>query len=204
MEGNSTLANSSVQAGTLTAVSPSTYTAGSDTYTATITIPSGYSNYPGTLTTCTDTATGEAIVYPPSNSLNISTVGVDIPGPAGDTVCNLEADKIVYYTGTVGNLSQFYTNRELTSLFGGVDKWHKLKILNPDGELINWYAQIYSYPNGQVQKLTQCGFDVGVVDPNVGDEISATVVVSASSSDGDAINSAFTSQKSNINSYSCW
>ena len=195
VEGNSTLANSSVQAGTLTAVSPSTYTVGSDTYTATITIPSGYSNYPGTLTTCTDTATGEAIVYPPSNSLNISTLGVDIPGPAGDTVCNLEADKIVYYTGTVGNLSQFYTNRELTSLFGGVDKWHKLKILNPDGELINWYAQIYSYPNGQVQKLTQCGFDVGVVDPNVGDEISATVVVSASSSDGDAINSAFTSQK---------
>lgn len=197
IEGNSTLAGASVQAGTLTAVSPSTYTAGTGvTYTATITIPSGYSNYPGTLTTCTDTADGAEKVYPPSNSLNISTVGVDSPGAAGDTVCNLEADKIVYYEGTVNNKTQFYTNRELTSLFTSAEKWHKLKILNPDGELIDWYGQIYSNPAGELQNLTQCVFDVGVVEVVVGDELAgATLAISASSSDGDAINSAFTSQK---------
>lgn len=195
IEGNSTLAGSAVQAGTLTAVSPSTYTVGNDTYTATITIPSGYSNYPGTLTTCTDTATGEAIVYPPSNSLSISTVGVDNPGPKGYTVCNLEADKIVYYTGTVNNLTQFYTNRELTSLFTSADKWHKLKILNPDGELIDWYGQIYSNPAGQLNNLTQCKFDVGDEEVEIGGDVTPTVVVSASNEDGDNIASAFTSQK---------
>lgn len=196
IEGNSTLTGSSVQAGTLTAVSPSTYTVGTGvTYTATITIPSGYSNYPGTLTTCTDTADGSEKVYPVSNSLSISTVGVDNPGPKGDTVCNLEADKIVYYTGTVNNTTQFFTNRELTSPFTSAEKWHKLKILNPDGELIDWYGQIYSFPAGQLNNLTQCGFDVGDEGVEVGGEVTATVVVSASSEDGDNIVAAFTSQK---------
>jgi hypothetical protein len=196
IEGNSTLAGSAVQAGTLTAVSPSTYTVGTGvTYTATITIPSGYSNYPGTLTTCTDTADGSEKVYPVSNSLSISTVGVDNPGPKGDTVCNLEADKIVYYTGTVNNTTQFFTNRELTSPFTSAEKWHKLKILNPDGELIDWYGQIYSYPAGQLNNLTQCGFDVGDQGVEIGGEVTPTVVVSASSEDGDNIVAAFTSQK---------
>lgn len=197
IEGNATFTYlaSSVQAGTLTAVSPSTYTLGNDTYTATITIPSGYSNYPGTLTTCTDTATGEAIVYPPSNSLSISTVGVDNPGPKGDTVCNLEADKIVYYQATVNNLTQFYTNRELTSLFTSAEKWHKLKILNSDGELIDWYGQIYSYPAGQLNNLTQCGFDVDDEEVEIGGDVTPSVVVSASNEDGDDIVAAFTSQK---------
>lgn len=50
--------------GTLNSVSPSTYQSGGTTYTANITVPSGYSNVGATLTTCTDTATGSpAVTY---------------------------------------------------------------------------------------------------------------------------------------------
>jgi len=44
--------------GILNSVSPSTYQSGTATYTANITVPSGYSNSGAILTNCTDTATG--------------------------------------------------------------------------------------------------------------------------------------------------
>lgn len=44
--------------GILNSVSPSTYQSGSATYTANITVPSGYTNSGAVLTTCTDTAIG--------------------------------------------------------------------------------------------------------------------------------------------------
>lgn len=56
--GVDTRTNATVSAGTITAVSPSTYQSGTNTYTATITVPSGYSNS-GQLVTCTDTAVGD-------------------------------------------------------------------------------------------------------------------------------------------------
>ena len=43
----------------LNSVNPSTYQSGATTYTANITVPSGYANAGDTLTTCTDTATGQ-------------------------------------------------------------------------------------------------------------------------------------------------
>jgi len=43
----------------LNSVSPTTYQSGTTTYTANITVPSGYNNAGDTLTTCTDTATGQ-------------------------------------------------------------------------------------------------------------------------------------------------
>jgi hypothetical protein len=52
--------DATVSAGTLNSVSPTTYQSGSATYTANITIPAGYQNAGGTITTCTDTATGTA------------------------------------------------------------------------------------------------------------------------------------------------
>ena len=47
-----------VSAGTITAVTPTSYQSGTNTYTASITVPSGYTNAGQTIT-CTDTATGE-------------------------------------------------------------------------------------------------------------------------------------------------
>lgn len=55
--GASTSGQGSVTLGTIVSISPSTYSSGSDTYTATITVPSGYSNSGSTID-CTDTATG--------------------------------------------------------------------------------------------------------------------------------------------------
>ena len=52
--------DATVSAGTLNSVSPTTYQSGSATYTANITIPAGYQNAGGIITTCTDTATGTA------------------------------------------------------------------------------------------------------------------------------------------------
>ena len=200
VEGNSTLANSSVQAGTLTAVSPSTYTAGSDTYTATITIPSGYSNYPGTLTTCTDTANGEEIQLPPSNSVPISSTSIETVGSGGEFPCELELDKVIYYQGTLQNFIQVFNGPELTSPFVGVGNYHHIQIPNPDGELIDWYCRVNF--GGIIFSITQCKIDIitdddgEAVGPVVGPELdNVTVNVTASSSDGTAINSAFTSQK---------
>ena len=56
--GVDTRTNATSSAGTITSVSPSTYTSGSATYTATITVPSGYSNS-GQSISCTDTAVGD-------------------------------------------------------------------------------------------------------------------------------------------------
>lgn len=50
--------DATVVAGTLNSVSPATYQTGSTTYTATITVPNGYTNAGQQITTCTDTATG--------------------------------------------------------------------------------------------------------------------------------------------------
>lgn len=52
--GVSTSGKGSVSLGTITSISPSTYTTGSATYTATITVPSGYTNS-GQSVTCTTT-----------------------------------------------------------------------------------------------------------------------------------------------------
>jgi len=49
--------SASVSAGTISSISPSTYQSGINTYTATITVPSGYSNTGETIN-CTDTADG--------------------------------------------------------------------------------------------------------------------------------------------------
>ena len=200
VEGNSTLVNSSVQGGTLTAVSPSTYTVGSDTYTATITIPSGYSNYPGTLTTCTDTANGEEIQLPPSNSVPISSTSIETVGSGGEFPCELELDKVIYYQGTLQNFIQVFNGPELTSPFVGVGNYHHIQIPNPDGELIDWYCRVNF--GGIIFSITQCKIDIitdddgEAVGPVVGPELdNVTVNVTASSSDGTAINSAFTSQK---------
>jgi hypothetical protein len=53
--GDSTSSQGTVTLGTIESISPSTYSLGSQTYTATITVPAGYSNTGSTID-CTDTA----------------------------------------------------------------------------------------------------------------------------------------------------
>ena len=55
--GESTNGQGTVSAGTITSISPSTYVSGTSTYTATITVPSGYANS-GSSITCTASAIG--------------------------------------------------------------------------------------------------------------------------------------------------
>ena len=73
-----------VDTGTLNSVSPAQYVDGSATYTANITVPAtGYSNAGATLTTCTDTATGEPALAPficSNTSISIAN------GTAGDAI----------------------------------------------------------------------------------------------------------------------
>ena len=65
--GDSTAGNGTVSLGTITNISPSTYSAGSATYTATITVPSGYSNA-GQSITCTDIAEGTVSATSPGGT----------------------------------------------------------------------------------------------------------------------------------------
>jgi hypothetical protein len=68
-----------VQEGTLTAISPNVYQSGLATYTATITIPSEYQNAGGSITTCTDTATGSAATSSYTRNMSLSEGVVDNP-----------------------------------------------------------------------------------------------------------------------------
>ena len=195
----------SVSAGTVVSVSPSVYQRGTYTYTATITIPSGYQSAGSTIT-CTGSATGVQPVTD-SNSINISSTNTSTTGANGELPCDLEADTIVYYGGTIQNGTSLYTNPERTSPFGGADLWHKLVVPNSDGELIDRYARIYSYPPGQIQNLSQCGLGGGS-GTGTGGTATPTVNISASNDDkGSDAHAAFTYQRttltattSNINS----
>jgi hypothetical protein len=195
----------SVSAGTVVSVSPSVYQRGTRTYTATITIPSGYQNSGSTIT-CTDSATGIQPVTD-SNSITISSTNTSTTGASGELPCDLEADTIVYYAGTIQDGTSLYTNPERTAPFGGADLWHKLVVPNSDGELIDRYARIYSYPPGQINDLSQCGLGTGT-GTGTGGTPAASVTISASNDDkGSDAHASFTYQRttltattSNINS----
>ena len=202
-----TAVQATVSAGTLNSVSPGVYQRGVYTYTADITIPSGYQNAGTSISpACTTTAEGN-IKPSDSNSITISSTNTSTTGANGELPCDLEADTIVYYGGTIQNGTSLYTNPERTSPFGGADLWHKLVVPNSDGELIDRYARIYSYPPGQIQNLSQCGLGGGS-GTGTGGTATPTVNISASNDDkGSDAHAAFTYQRttltattSNINS----
>ena len=60
--------DASVTQGTLVSITPSTYQSGLTTYTASITVPAGYTNSGSTLSNCTNTATGSAVTEPTATS----------------------------------------------------------------------------------------------------------------------------------------
>jgi len=70
--------DATVNEGTLNSVSPTAYQSGSATYTANITIPAGYQNAGGTITICSDTATGTAATptYSCSNTTYTQANGI--------------------------------------------------------------------------------------------------------------------------------
>jgi len=202
-----TAVQATVSAGTLNSVSPSVYQRGVYTYTADITIPSGYQNA-GTSISPACTITAEGVIKPSdSNSITISSTNTSTTGANGELPCDLEADTIVYYSGTIQNGTSLYTNPERTSPFGGADLWHKLVVPNSDGELIDRYARIYSYPPGQINNLSQCGLGTGT-GTGTGGTATPTVTISASNEDtGSNAHASFTYQRttltattSNINS----
>jgi|MEHZ01.5.fsa_nt_MEHZ011471514.1_9 hypothetical protein len=115
--------DATVTLGTLQSVSPSTYQSGSNTYTASILSPSGYSNT-GTNISCTDTATGSASGLPTSpgtlnttrwaimssyNSTNITYVynSVTYLGGFTDTLTDITNFNGTNVTGIGSNFVQF-------------------------------------------------------------------------------------------------
>jgi len=185
----------SVSAGTVVSVTPSVYQRGTNIYTASITIPDGYQGAGGTIDTCTDTATG-LIKVSDSNSIDISSQSVDNPGPNGEFACELQADTVAYYVGTIQNGTTLYRDIDRTLVFGGVDKWHRLEVPNSDGEIIGRYARVGSYIN-EVNNLSQCGLgtDSG---SGVGEQLPPTVNVTASNSDSNEASTSFIYQKTTL------
>ena len=66
-----------VTAGTIVSFSPSTYVSGSNNYTATITVPSGYSNTGSTIN-CVDSATGTVPAYAQITGVTSATINNNI------------------------------------------------------------------------------------------------------------------------------
>lgn len=185
----------SVSAGTVVSVTPSVYQRGTNTYTASITIPDGYQDAGTAINTCTDTATG-LIKVSDSNSIDISSQSVDNPGPNGEFACELQADTVAYYVGTIQNGTTLYRDIDRTLVFGGVDKWHRLEVPNSDGEIIGRYARIGSYLN-DVSNLSQCGLGEGS-GSGVGEQLPPTVNVTASNSDSNSAAVSFIYQKTTL------
>ena len=130
-----------------------------------------------------------------TSSISISSTSSSTIGSGGEDPCDLQADTIVYFTGTIGNGTQLFANQDRTSPFGGDGLWYRLLIPNPDGDLISWYAKILASPSGEINHLTQCEYDPTGEEVETGTVLPATVTVSASSEDGVGIHAAFTSQK---------
>jgi len=130
-----------------------------------------------------------------TSSIAISSQSSSSVGTGGEDPCGLQTDDVAYFTGTINNGTQLFSNQDRTSPFGGDGLWYKLLIANDSNVLVSWYARILSNPSGEVNCLTQCGYNPTCEAVDTGNTLPATVTVSASTEDGVDIHSAFTSQK---------
>jgi hypothetical protein len=130
-----------------------------------------------------------------TSSIAISSQSSSTVGTGGEDPCNLQTDDVAYFTGTINNGTQLFSNQDRTSPFGGDGLWYKLLIPNASGTLVDWYARILSSPSGEIDKLTQCGYNPTGEDVDTGNTLPPTVIVSASTEDGVDIHNAFKSQK---------
>ena len=94
--------SASVSAGTLNSVSPSTYQAGSNTYTANITVTGNYSNAGDVITNCTDTATGTTTFTCSNANLTIAngTVGQAVSATVSNGAILGAISPSTYQSGT--------------------------------------------------------------------------------------------------------
>ena len=94
--------NGSVSVGVLQSVSPTTYQSGSNTYTGTISTPSGYTNT-GSNISCTTTATGNSGL--PSSPGTLNTTKWQIMSSFDSTAINYVYNSVTYQGGFTDTLS---------------------------------------------------------------------------------------------------
>ena len=155
-------------------------------------------NNPGEITNyaeCPTVETKQKIGETTSGSIAISSQSSSSVGTGGEDPCDLQTDDIAYFTGTINNGTQLFSNQDRTSPFGGDGLWYKLLIPNDSNVLVSWYARILSTPSGEVNCLTQCGYNPTCEVVDTQNTLPATVTVSASTEDGVDIHNAFKSQK---------
>tara|TARA_X000000368_G_scaffold97531_3_gene74976 strand:- start:3311 stop:6655 length:3345 start_codon:yes stop_codon:yes gene_type:complete len=139
----------------------------------------------------------ESVTIP--NSGVISSESVSVPGPGGNTACDLVADTEIYYNGSITEGSALYTQKDsdnnLSSLFGGVDKWHKLILFDSNDNPQNHYTLITSYPPGYVSRVFVCGTDSS---PDTTITTAPKVTINMETEDGNNQGFAFVSQETTL------
>ena len=110
--GDSTSGRGSVSAGTITAISPTTYQSGSTTYTATITAPSGYANS-GSSITCTATASAS------TNPCSTTSASVSLSNIQWSQSGQITGTATWSMSGGASNGSSGYPNVVLTATTSG-------------------------------------------------------------------------------------
>ena len=130
------------------------------------------------------------------NTAIISSTSTEIPGPDGSNACNLNADTEVYYNGSITEGTLLYTQKDsqnnLSSIFGGVDEWHKLILFDTNNNPQNHYVLILSYPPGYVSRIFVCGTDS---EPDTTITLTPKVTINMSTEDGNNQGFAFVSQR---------
>lgn len=130
------------------------------------------------------------------NTAIVSSSSTNVPGPGGNTACNLNADTEVYYNGSITEGGLLYTQKDsennLSSVFGGVDQWHKLILYDTNNNPQNHYALILSYPPGYISRIFVCGTGS---EPETTITLSPKVTINMSTEDGNNQGFAFVSQR---------
>ena len=155
---------------------------------------------PGELTDyaeCGSVDTEEGVGGITAGSISVSSESSSSVGSGGEDPCALIADTVAYFSDANGinNGTQLFSNSDRTSPFGGDGLWYRLIIPNASNTLVSWYAKILSSPAGEINCLTQCGYNPTCEEVDTGNTLPATVNLSATSEDGIDIHAAFKSQK---------
>ena len=133
------------------------------------------------------------------NPSMISSTSVSIPGSRGIDACEQNADTEIYYDNSITKGTLLYTQKDeddnLSSVFGGVDKWHKLTLYDTDDNPQDHYALITSYPPGYVSRIFVCG--TGFI-PVTTITLTPRVTINMSTSDGNNQGFAFVSQRTEL------
>ena len=124
---------------------------------------------------------------------------MSVPGPGGNAACELNADTEVYYNGSITEGNSLYTQKDssnnLSSVFGGVDKWHNIILYDANDNPQSHYILVLSYPPGYVSRIFVCGTDS---NPTTTITEAPRVTINMSTSDGNNQGFAFVSQRTEL------